>query len=152
MVRRIAFLLCAALAALLIACGGGDNSPSAGNQLLPQPTARPTRAVSGPTASVDPRSAPPGSLITVSGASWPPGVLVDVTGDMPAGTKADPYATTTTNQAGGFSVTFRLEKTPDGNDLQVGRYDLIVRSASNVVDVPFLVESKRPIFGPGPGG
>jgi hypothetical protein len=90
--------------------------------------------------------------VTVTGASWPPGVLIDVTGLLPAGAKADPYATTTTDQAGAFSVRFRLEKTPDGNDLEAGRFDLIVRSASNMVDVPFLVETRRPIQNSGPGG
>lgn len=150
MVRRIALLLCAATAVFLIACGG-DDGPKTVNQ-APEPTARPTRAVSGPTASVEPRSGPPGSVITVSGASWPPGVLIDVTGELPAGTKADPYATTTSNQAGAFSVSFRLEKTADGGELQVGRYDLIVRSASVEVDVPFLVETRRPIQNQGPGG
>jgi hypothetical protein len=151
MVRRVAFLLCTALAIFLIACGGSSDNPSATRQPA-QATARPTSALSGPTASVDPRTGPPGGLITVSGASWPPGVLVDVTGEMPAGTKADPYATATTNQAGNFSVSFRLEKTADGNELPVGRYDLIVRSASDEVDILFVVETKRPVFGPGPGG
>jgi hypothetical protein len=151
MVRRTAFLVCAAFAAFLIGCGGGNDSPSATRQPT-QATPRPTTAVSGPTASVDPRTGPPGGEVTVSGANWPPGVLVDITGELPAGTKADPYATTTTNQAGGFSVSFRLEKTADGNDLPVGRYDLIVRSASDEVDILFVVETKRPVFGPGPGG
>jgi hypothetical protein len=84
--------------------------------------------------------------------SWPPGVLIDVTGVLPPGTKAEPYATTTTDQAGAFSVRFRLETTPDGQALEVGRFDLIVRSASAEVDVPFVVETRRPIQNQGPGG
>lgn len=139
----------AVMAIFLIACGGDDESPTLSQQA--GPTARPTRAVSGPTASVEPRSGPPGGFVTVSGASWPAGVLVDVTGILPPGTKADPYATTTTDQSGAFSVRFRLEKTPDGADLQVGRFDLIVRSASAEVDIPFVVETKRPIQNNGPG-
>jgi hypothetical protein len=78
-------------------------------------------------------------------------VLIDVTGILPPGAKADPYATTTTDQSGAFSVRFRLEKTPDGDDLQVGRFDFIVRSASAEVDIPFLVETPRPIQNNGPG-
>jgi hypothetical protein len=77
---------------------------------------------------------------------------VDVTGLLPPGTEAEPYATTTTDQSGAFSVRFRLEETPEGNDLQVGRFDLIVRSASAEVDIPFVVETRRPIQNNGPGG
>ena len=83
---------------------------------------------------------------------WPPGVLIDVTGALPAGVRANPFATTTTDQSGSFSVSFRLEMTPDGDDLEVGRYNLVVRSASNQVDVPFLVETRRPLQNNGPGG
>ena len=150
MVRRIVFLVFAAFGIFLAACGG-DDAPSTTGQ-ADGPTARPTRASSGPTASVEPRSGPSGSEVTVSGASWPPGVLIDVTGALPAGLKAEPFATTTTDQSGSFRVSFRLEMTADGHDLEVGRYDLIVRSASNEVDVPFLVETRRPIQNNGPGG
>jgi len=148
-VRRIALLAFATFAVFLIACGGEDEPRTASQQ--PEPSARPTRVTSGPTAIVEPRSGPPGDFVTVSGAAWPPGVLIDVTGILPAGTKADPYATTTTDQSGAFSVRFRLEKTPDGEDLQVGRFDLIVRSASAEVDIPFVVETRRPIQNNGPG-
>jgi hypothetical protein len=135
---------------LLVACSG-DDTPSRSAQDS-QPDTEPTRASSGPTASVQPRSGPPGSEIIVSGASWPPGSLIDVTGALPPGTRAEPYATTTTDQAGSFSVSFRLETTPDVQDLEVGHYNLVVRSASNAVNVPFLVETRRPIQNNGPGG
>jgi len=148
-VGRTALLIFACLAALLIACG--DSEPSTASQAT-QPAEVPTRASSGPTASVEPRSGPPGSEITVSGVGWPPGVLIDVTGALPAGVRANPFATTTTDQSGSFSVSFRLEMTPDGDDLEVGRYNLVVRSASNQVDVPFLVETRRPLQNNGPGG
>ncbi len=101
---------------------------------------------------MEPRSGPPGDFVTVSGVSWPPGELIDVTGVLPAGLSADPYATTTTDQSGAFSVRFRLETTPTGSDLQVGRFDLLVRSASSEVDVQFLVKTRRPIQNSGPGG
>jgi hypothetical protein len=78
-------------------------------------------------------------------------VLIDVTGALSPGTKAEPYATATTDQSGAFSVRFRLETTPDGKDLEVGRFDLIVRSSSYEVDVPFVVETRRPIQNSGPG-
>jgi hypothetical protein len=148
MVRRIALLVFTAFALLMIACGGSDKPNTTAQR--PEPTVRPTGVSSGPTAIVEPRSGPPGGFVTVSGASWPPGVLIDVTGVLPAGSAADPYATTTTDQAGRFSVRFRLEKTPDGGDLKVGRFDLIVRSASAEVDIPFLVETRRPIQNNGP--
>jgi hypothetical protein len=151
MVRRTTLLVCFAIAALLIACGGDDAPGTSSSPRAPAPTARPTRATNGPTASVEPRSGPPGGFVTVTGASWPPGVLIDVTGVLPAGIKADPYATTTTDQSGAFSVRFRLEKTPDGEDLKVGRFDLIIRSPTQEVDLPYLVETKRPIFN-NPGG
>ena len=147
---RNAFLVFAALAALLIACsGGGDSSPQTQQA---ESTARPTRESTGPTASVEPRSGPPGSEITVSGASWSPGITIDVTGRLSAGVSADPFATTTTDQDGNFSVTFRLEKTPDGNDLDVGGYTLIVRHENTQVGVPFLVETRRPVQDGGPSG
>jgi hypothetical protein len=36
--------------------------------------------------------------------------------------------------------------------LKVGRYDLIARTSTTQVDIPFLVETRRPIRNPGPGG
>ena len=149
MVRPTPLLLFAVLAALLIACSGDSESSSS---QATQPTPRPTRASSGPAAIVEPRHGPPGSEITVIGSSWPPGVLIDVTGILPPGVSADPFATTTTDQSGNFRVSFRLETTVDGQDLDVGRYDLVVRSESNEIDIPFLVDTRRPIQNQGPGG
>jgi hypothetical protein len=139
-----------AFSLLLVACGGSDEPDTATRR--PEAIERPASASSGPTASVEPHSAAPGEFITVSGTQWPPGVLIDVTGLLPAGVKADPYATTTTDQSGAFQVRFRLEKTPDGQDLEVGRFDIIVRSKANEVDIPFVIETRRPIQNSGPGG
>jgi hypothetical protein len=154
MVGRTPLLLFAGLLALTLACGGdGASSGSPGaSSTQPRPTAAPARAVSGPSAVVEPRSGPPGSEVTVTGSGWPSGVQVDLTGVVPAGSKATPYATVLTDGSGAFVAHFRLEKTPDGNELQVGRFDLIARSASAEVDIPFLVETRRPIRNPGPGG
>ncbi len=101
---------------------------------------------------MEPRSGPQGTEVTVSGAGWPPGVSIDVTARQPATASADPYATTATDQSGAFTVRFRLETTPNGNDLEVGRFDLIVRSSAIEVGLPFLVETRRPIQNSGPGG
>ncbi len=79
-------------------------------------------------------------------------MLVDVTSRLPAGATVQPYATALTDQSGGFVVRFRLEETADGNELQVGGFELIVRSASVQVSVPFLVQTRRPLTRPGPGG
>jgi hypothetical protein len=78
--------------------------------------------------------------------------LVDLTGTVPAGVKAPPYATVVTDGSGGFTAHFRLETTADGGELKVGRYDLIARTSTTQVDIPFLVETRRPIRNPGPGG
>jgi hypothetical protein len=150
MVRRTLFLVTLAAAALALACSGGSNSSSP--TAAPRSNGAPTRAPAGPTATVDPRSGPPGSEITVSGSGWMPGVQIDVTARVPAGRTATPYTTVVADQGGRFTARFRLEKAADGSDLQTGRYDLIVRSSSVVVDVPFQVETRRPVGGPGPGG
>jgi hypothetical protein len=154
MVGRILLLLSATLVSLAVACSGGDKAPSSSSNQGTQarPTSAPTRAASGPTAAVAPRSGPPGSEITVTGSGWPAGVLVDLTGTVPAGVKAPPYATVVTDGSGGFTAHFRLETTADGGELKVGRYDLIARTSTTQVDIPFLVETRRPIRNPGPGG
>ncbi|HWC30704.1 MAG TPA: hypothetical protein VG845_11550, partial [Dehalococcoidia bacterium] len=95
---------------------------------------------------------PPGSEVTVTGSGWPSGVLVDLTGMVPAGVQAPPYATVLTDGSGGFVAHFRLEKTPEGKDLEVGRFNLIARASSVQVSIPFLIETRRPIRNPGPGG
>ena len=155
MVIRIALLFAAGLVTLAVACGGDEKAPSSsssGESTPPRPTTAPTRPTSGPTAVVDPRSGPPGSELTVTGSGWPSGILVDLTGSVAAGVKAPPYATVLTDGSGGFVAHFRLETAPDGAELKVGRFDLVARSASAQVDIPFLVETRRPIRNPGPGG
>ena len=155
MVGRVSLLFLAGLLAVAVACGGDDTAPSSNSSsqgTQARPTSAPTRPSSGPTAAVDPKSGPPGSEITVTGSGWPAGVLVDLTGTVPSGVKAPPYATVVTDGSGRFTAHFRLEATADGAELKVGRYDLIARSSSMQVDIPFLVETRRPIRNPGPGG
>jgi hypothetical protein len=90
--------------------------------------------------------------VTVTGSGWPAGITIDLTGQVPAGVQASPYATVVTDGSGGFVARFRLEKTPDGNELEAGRFDLIARAPSVQVGIPFQVETRRPIRNPGPGG
>jgi hypothetical protein len=145
-----AWSLLVGLVALLAACGGGDDD--AAPTATAQPAATATREVIGPTARVDPRSGPPGTEVTVTGTGWAVGEQIDVTGTLPRGVEAEPYASATADKAGEFTVTFRLEMTPDGTELNTGAYALIARSDTTRVQIPFLVETRRPIQGGGPGG
>jgi hypothetical protein len=131
-----------------IACGSDADEPSPTPR--PQPTA--TTAPERPSLAVEPEAGPPGTEITVTGSGWEPGTSIDLTGKLAPGIQADPYKTVTSNADGEFKVSFRLEETPDGTDLATGRYDLIARSAGIEMNVPFLVETRRPIQGNGPGG
>jgi hypothetical protein len=150
-VNKIAVLLLAGLlAAAAIACGGRDSSSKA-------PTPRPTataRATTGPAASIDPRNGPPGTLVTVSGTGWAPNAQVTLTGaDVDTTTQnVKPYATVTSKADGSWVTSFRLEKSATGEDLLVGRYDLVAKSGSTSVNIMFLVETKRPVGGPVGGG
>jgi hypothetical protein len=150
MVTRIAFLVITLTAALAMACGGsngsdGSRGPNTKNREAPSATSGATR----PQALLEPRSGPPGTSVTVTGSGWPAGVTVDLISRTPS---APPYASALTDGNGSFSVQFRIEKAPDGSDLQVGRFDLIARSAGAEVRIPFQVETRRPLIGPGQGG
>jgi hypothetical protein len=143
--RLLLVLLTSILAAAALACGGdsGDNGKSTA-------AASPTRAASDrPTASLNPKSGPPGVDVTASGSGWPPGVEVAITG---LDKSQKPYTTTITNRDGSFSVRFFLEKKPDGSALETGAYEIVASSGNTVVTVPYVVEVRRPVSGPGPGG
>lgn len=133
----------ALLVALVASCGGSSGGGSTAT--LPAPTATRT----GPTVSVNPRSGPPGTEITISGSGWPAGVVVTLTGERP---DAEAYTTVLTDQSGSFRKSFFIEKKPDGSSLETGRFDLIAVTGSTRVQIPFLVEVRRPVPGPGPGG
>jgi hypothetical protein len=157
--KLVVFVALAALVLAAAACGGDDdgNRPS-GNLPTVKPSA--TRAPGAPASiAVDPKSAPPGAELTVSGAGFPPGVTVSVTADVPAeaptpGTVVapKPYATAMTAGDGTFMVTFRLEKSPTGGDLKVGRLDIVARASGVEAKTLFLVETRRPVGGPITGG
>jgi hypothetical protein len=138
------------LVLLVAACGSDAGGSSAQATQPPRDNAAPTR-VAGPNASIEPLSGPPGTQVTVNGSGWPPGVTVDLTGSPPPGISSAPFVSVTTDSTGSFSAGFRLERAADGTELHVGRFDIVARSASASVTVPFQVETRRPITGPGPG-
>jgi hypothetical protein len=149
MVRLPGFALALVAVALLAGCGGSKGATSTGS-----PPARSVPAattVSGrPSASVEPRSGPPGTDVTVSGRGWPAETQVVVTAGNP---DAKPYTTAVTDSSGAFTARFFLEKNPDGSALMTGRLNLIAEAGQTRVEVPFLVEVRRPVSGPGgPGG
>ena len=145
MVTRIVLLVSAFLALFAVACSSsGDGSTTSPAVQAPTSTAAATR----PQAVVEPRSGPPGTSVTVTGQGWPAGVTVDLT----TRSGLNPYASALTDANGAFSIQFRIERAPDGSDLQVGRFDLIARSQGAEVGIPFQIETRRPITGPGPGG
>ena len=151
MVSRIAFLV-GFIALLITACGGSANTPAATIASDSTGAGVPTDTPAGPRAVVEPSSGPPGTEITVRGSGWEPGALIDVTGELAPGSSAAPYETVVSNADGTFSASFRLERTPDGVDLSTGRYNLIARSVSTQVSIPFLVETRRPVGSTGPTG
>jgi hypothetical protein len=136
---------------LLIACSSDSSSPSGQATQPPRDNAASTR-VAGPNASIEPRSGPPGTQVTVNGSGWPAGVTVDLTDSSSPGVSSAPFASVTTDSTGSFTAGFRLERAADGSELRVGRFDVVARSASTSVTVPFQVETRRPVTGPGPGG
>jgi hypothetical protein len=144
------FLLGLALL-LLVACSSGSDGSSGQVTQAPRDNAAPTR-VGGPNASIEPRSGPPGTQVTVNGTGWPPGVTVDLTDSSSPTVSSAPFASATTDSTGSFTAGFRLERAADGSELRVGRFDVVARSASTSVSVPFQVETRRPVTGPGPGG
>lgn len=144
--RRFFVAGLALLLASVLACGD-DSADSTSGGTTTQPRASAT--VNGPSAAVNPKSAPPGSEITISGSGWPAGTLVTLT----AGTAdAKPYATALTDQSGAFKKSFFIEKLPDGSALETGRLDLVITAGTSKVEIPFIVEVRRPVSGPGPGG
>lgn len=153
MVRRIGFLLTFVLAMVAVACGGsGDSGTTQSN-----PTSRPnasatTGSPSGPRAVIEPREGPPGTRVTVSGTGWEPNANIDLLGGVARGETPPSYGTIRADASGGFTYTFRLETGAGGAALQPGRFDLIVKSSANEIDLPFLVETRRPVGGGGPGG
>jgi hypothetical protein len=149
MVKPLFLVLALVTMAFVVACGGRSDSGRSGSS--PARSAATATPVTGrPSANVEPRSGPPGTNVTVSGRGWPPETEVAVS----AGTSgAKPYTTVVTDGTGNFSARFLLEKNPDGSALMTGSLNLIAEAGQTRVEVPFLVEVRRPVSGPGgPGG
>ena len=134
------------LGVFALSCGSDSDSGSPAARATSTPRAIP----SGPAATVLPRSAPPGSQITISGTGWPSNAPITVTGKTDVGQTAKAYATVNAGSDGRFVATFLLEKTAGGDDLRVGFFEILVKSGSTEVSVPFQVETRRPV-GPGSG-
>jgi hypothetical protein len=142
--RLFVALMSCVLALAAIACGGGDGGSNAS-----QPNATATRVSDRPTAAVSPKSGPPGTEVTASGSGWPPGIEVTITGIAQGQT---PYTTVITDRSGAFRASFFLEKKPDGSALETGAMEIIASAGTTNVTVPYIVEVRRPVSGPGPGG
>lgn len=101
-------------------------------------------------ASIDPRSGPAGTTVTVTGSGWPASAPVAIGGV--GQNEARPYATIVTTESGSFRVSFVLERQPDGRPLEVGRFELVARSGTAEVSIPFQVLTPRPVAQPRDGG
>lgn len=149
MVTRAFIVLAVITIALLSACGGKSSDSK---------TIAPTRVSGssatatprGPSISLDPRQGPPATEITVTGSGWPAGMTVDITGEVADGTNAKPYATARTSASGSFQAQFRLEKSPTGETLAVGPFQVVARSGNITAEAAFQVQTARPV--PVPGG
>ncbi|HEX5370812.1 MAG TPA: hypothetical protein VFY10_15500 [Dehalococcoidia bacterium] len=151
MVRGIAFLTTAIVALLVLACGG-SSGPAATATLRPTPVRTATPTPTGPQATIDPKAGPPGTEVTVSGSGWPANTTVDLQERISTAEYSTPFQTLTTDTQGGFSVQFRIEKTPDGGaTLPVGLLDLVAKSDNTIVPLPYEVQTRRPISGNVPG-
>lgn len=148
MVKRL-FVVGAALAFLLIAaCGGGSSGSTSTARLAPAAVA--TRGSSGPSISLDPKQGPPATEITVTGTGWPAGMTVEITGDVASGATAKPYATARASANGSFQTQFRLEKSPTGETLAVGPFEVVAQTGNTRAQASFQVQTARPV--PVPGG
>jgi hypothetical protein len=150
-VVKLSGVLVLVLSVLLAACGGSDDSSGRSTSTTrPTSTARP---LNGPTAVIEPKSGPPGTQVTISGSGWPASATITIDGVSTTGQTGKAYATVRAANDGTFRSQFLLEKAANGDELQVGRYDFFVRSGASEVDLPFLVEVRRPVRVPGgPGG
>ncbi len=140
------------LAVVAVACGGGGNDTSTQARPTSRPSTTATQRPAGPQAAIEPKEGPPGTRVTVTGSGWNPNEPIDLLGAVARGETPPSYGTITADATGGFSFSFRLETGAGGAALQPGRFDVIVKSAAGEVDIPFLVESRRPIGSNGPGG
>ena len=151
MVRRITFLTSVIVTLLLLGCGG-SSGPAATATLRPTAVRPATPTPTGPQASIDPKAGPPGTEVTVSGSGWPANATVNLQERISTVQYSTPFKTVTTDAQGGFSVQFRLEKAPEGGTtLPVGLLDLVAKLDTTIVEIPYEVQTRRPISGNVPG-
>ncbi len=147
----ITFLVLTIALSAAVACSsaGGSKTASAPTRTSPVPAAKAT--TTGPHATVDPKSVPPGNQIVVEGSGWPALSAVTIEAeDNP--NNGPPYAKVTTDNAGAFTTHFRMEFTPDGSALKTGRFWLVAKGATATVEIPFQIDTARPVKNPGDGG
>ena len=132
----------------VLACGGDDNG--ARRTATPRPPAVYTSAT-GQSASVDPSSGPPGIEVMITGTGWPARASLIIVGDVAAVATTKPYASVTTGADGTFVTRFIFEAAPDSSELKAGRFTFIARSGLTDVELPFQIESRRPVI-TGPTG
>ncbi len=146
MVKKLFLVLAGpAITLALIGCSSDKTAVPA------QPSVTATSLPSIYAVQITPTSGPPGTEVTITGTNWPPGLPITIT-TLNAGPNDKPYAQVNATNDGTFKATFRLEKTPAGDDLTPGRLDLNVASLKGATSVPFQVESPRPVKQPGSGG
>jgi len=145
MVKKLALVLLAPLALVLVACSSDKTSVEI------KPTQAPTALPTIYAAQITPPNGPPGTEVTVTGTNWPPGLPITIS-TLNAGPNDKPYAQINATETGTFKATFRLEKTPSGEDLKPGRLDLNVASIKGATSVTFQVEAPRPVQNQRPGG
>jgi hypothetical protein len=146
MVKKLTLLLIAPfIAAALMGCSSDKSVPQV------QATTAPTSLPSIYAAQITPPSGPPGTEVTITGTNWPPNLPITIT-TLNADANSKPYATVNATLDGTFKATFRLDKTPNGDDLKQGRLDLNVSSLKGGTTIAFQVEAPRPVRQPGSGG
>jgi len=146
MVNKLVLVLLTPLIALaLVGCSSDKSTVEI------KPTQGPTALPSIYAAQITPTNGPPGTEVTITGTNWPPGLPITIT-TLNAEANSKPYATINATETGTLKTTFRLEKTPGGEDLKPGRLDLNVASIKGATSVTFQVEAPRPVQNPRPGG
>lgn len=133
----------------LFALGCDDDKGSQGSTAIRPPAVY--TSTTGQSASIDPSSGPPGSEIVITGSGWPARASLIIIGDVTAVATTKPYASVTTGVDGTFTTRFNFELAPDGSELKAGRFTFIARSGALDVELPFQIESRRPVI-TGPTG
>jgi hypothetical protein len=148
-VVRIGVACWVILAAVCLGCSGAGQ-PSNGTK-APDPATTAVRALTSPSASLEPNRGRPGTEVVVTGSGWQAGDAISIRGTS-AGASPEPYATATATADGSFTARFRLDRSPTGASLNPGRINLVAASAMTSVPLAFDVLPPLPGGIPGPGG